>query len=253
MPSPLLLDSFPAPPTHIPSSPNPPPTGPPSLPLPPVPGPSRISEHEQLLLLSSLARRNSNYSVSSPPRRQSTLPNDLRSPRTRSFTHAHNESISEIDVNDILAAVDDTDDLDPAPSPQMSLDELALNHPRPSSPDIPSILSATPRPLRTSLSRSRLRSTTLDRRRVASDTFTPAASLPLATLRRPASHGPFLHHSSSEQRDSDLPYLQRQSVLNPDSDPDHDHPDDDSDSSIDLHTPLPYVPLPSPSLPLTSP
>ncbi|KAF9471885.1 hypothetical protein BDN70DRAFT_925951 [Pholiota conissans] len=87
-PVPLLLESFPAPPSHIPPTPttpagtpnlngpsstsssttsNPPPTGPPSTPLPPVPGPSRISEHEQLLLLSSLAPRNrrSNYSVMS--------------------------------------------------------------------------------------------------------------------------------------------------------------------------------------------
>ena len=65
VPVPLLLEAFPVPPTHIPptpTTPNPPPTGPPSLPLPPVPGPSRISEHEQLLLLSSMGRRGSRYS-----------------------------------------------------------------------------------------------------------------------------------------------------------------------------------------------
>ncbi|KAF8963482.1 hypothetical protein BDZ97DRAFT_998929 [Flammula alnicola] len=72
-PVPLLLESFPAPPSHIPTpttpnAPNPPPTGPPSAPLPPVPGPSRISEHEQFLLLSSAtnrSRRSSKYSVTS--------------------------------------------------------------------------------------------------------------------------------------------------------------------------------------------
>ena len=67
---PVLLEAFPAPPSHIPS-PNPPPTGPPSLPLPPVPGPSRISVDEQLLFLSSVvnrSRRSSRYSVTSSHR-----------------------------------------------------------------------------------------------------------------------------------------------------------------------------------------
>jgi hypothetical protein len=67
---PVLLEAFPAPPSHIPS-PNPPPTGPPSLPLPPVPGPSRISVDEQLLFLSSVvnrSRRSSRYSVASSHR-----------------------------------------------------------------------------------------------------------------------------------------------------------------------------------------
>ncbi len=67
---PVLLEAFPAPPSHIPS-PNPPPTGPPSLPLPPVPGPSRISVDEQLLFLSSVvnrSRRSSRYSVASSQR-----------------------------------------------------------------------------------------------------------------------------------------------------------------------------------------
>ncbi|KAF8148380.1 hypothetical protein B0H34DRAFT_802925 [Crassisporium funariophilum] len=79
-PVPLLLESFPAPPSHIPptpttASPNPPPTGPPCVPLPPLPGPSRISEHEQFLLLSSVtnrSRRSSKYSVASS-RRESVI------------------------------------------------------------------------------------------------------------------------------------------------------------------------------------
>jgi hypothetical protein len=55
----------PAPPSHIlPVPANPPPTGPPTNPLPPLPSrPSRISEHEQLFILSSVRpRRSSNYS-----------------------------------------------------------------------------------------------------------------------------------------------------------------------------------------------
>ena len=66
VPVPLILSSFPAPPSHIPPTPssNPPPTGPPTDPLPPLPsGPSRISEHEQLFILSTVrSRRSSNYS-----------------------------------------------------------------------------------------------------------------------------------------------------------------------------------------------
>ncbi|KDR74606.1 hypothetical protein GALMADRAFT_227102 [Galerina marginata CBS 339.88] len=84
-PVPLLLESFPIPPTHIPPTPttpnslvivNPPLSGPPSTPLPPVPGPSRISEHEQLLLLSSAvnrSRRSSKYSVTSSSQRESVI------------------------------------------------------------------------------------------------------------------------------------------------------------------------------------
>ncbi len=62
----VLLEAFPAPPSHLPQGlSNPPPTGPPSVPLPPVPGPSRVSVDEQLLFLSSVAqrsRRSSRYS-----------------------------------------------------------------------------------------------------------------------------------------------------------------------------------------------
>ncbi|EDR02390.1 uncharacterized protein LACBIDRAFT_309719 [Laccaria bicolor S238N-H82] len=58
-PVPILLESFPIPPTFIPSTPttaNPPPSGPPSTPLPPVPGPSRISEYDTLNLLFAASR-----------------------------------------------------------------------------------------------------------------------------------------------------------------------------------------------------
>ncbi|TFK21025.1 hypothetical protein FA15DRAFT_682284 [Coprinopsis marcescibilis] len=69
-PVPLLIDAFPAPPSHIPLTPsashfNPPPSRPPSVPLPPVPGPSRLSDADtlQFLLSSSRSRRSSKYSL----------------------------------------------------------------------------------------------------------------------------------------------------------------------------------------------
>ncbi|TCD60040.1 hypothetical protein EIP91_010849 [Steccherinum ochraceum] len=85
---PLLLSSFPAPPTHIPASPipgspfgipspmsapsmaalanNPPPSLPPSSPLPPVPGPSPISEQDTLMFISAArSRRASKLSLAS--------------------------------------------------------------------------------------------------------------------------------------------------------------------------------------------
>ncbi|KAA1472356.1 hypothetical protein DENSPDRAFT_176241 [Dentipellis sp. KUC8613] len=71
-PVPLLLSSFPAPPSFIPTnalsspSPNPPPSLPPASPLPPLPGPSPISEEETLIFISaSRSRRTSRISVSS--------------------------------------------------------------------------------------------------------------------------------------------------------------------------------------------
>ena len=67
---PFLLESFPAPPSHIPTSPlptsNPPPSLPPSTPLPPLPGPSPIDERETRMLISaSRSRRASKISLSS--------------------------------------------------------------------------------------------------------------------------------------------------------------------------------------------
>ncbi|KAI0088328.1 hypothetical protein BDY19DRAFT_192195 [Irpex rosettiformis] len=83
---PLLISSFPAPPSHIPSTPlgtplcfpgasplpsplhatNPPLSLPPSAPLPPVPGPSPITEHETLAFISAArSRRASKLSLAS--------------------------------------------------------------------------------------------------------------------------------------------------------------------------------------------
>lgn len=92
---PLLLSSFPLPPSHIPSnaplvpspsltfphSPpsihaNPPPSLPPASPLPPIPGPSLVSQHETLAIMSAArSRRTSKMSlnsISSYSRRSST-------------------------------------------------------------------------------------------------------------------------------------------------------------------------------------
>ncbi|KAG6840277.1 hypothetical protein C0991_007765 [Blastosporella zonata] len=184
---PLLIGSFPAPPTHIPqtpTSPNPPLSRPPSTPLPPIP---RL-------------------------RRQ-------------------HESISSIDMGDILATSDDEDD-----DILFSLPPLSRTFafpPRPSSPDIATIISATPRPRAHSLHKSKSR----------------------PSIRRRASDGPYnMYHHSPEASDDDdtrswidhdeygkpLPTeedirfakLERQLEAS-DS--------EGSDSSLDLHTPLPHL------------
>lgn len=75
---PLLISSFPAPPSHIPTTPlpgtvlsplaapNPPLSLPPSSPLPPVPGPSPVTEHETLAFISAArSRRASKMSIAS--------------------------------------------------------------------------------------------------------------------------------------------------------------------------------------------
>ncbi|KAG5634705.1 hypothetical protein H0H81_001052 [Sphagnurus paluster] len=134
---PLLIGSFPAPPTHIPTtptSPNPPLSRPPSTPLPPVPGPSRISGHESLLLLSaSRSRRSSRFSATSES--PSPSPTTATHPHSIAFSiseHRHNESLSEIDVRDILAAVPDDDD--PLSPTEHALDGLPPLSLRPSFP-----------------------------------------------------------------------------------------------------------------------
>ncbi|GJE96292.1 hypothetical protein PsYK624_124860 [Phanerochaete sordida] len=89
-PRPLLLDDFPIPPSHIPTTPlatpisitipspgpssssNPPLSLPPSSPLPPVPGPSPISDHETLMFISAeRSRRLSKMSMASSMSRYS--------------------------------------------------------------------------------------------------------------------------------------------------------------------------------------
>ncbi|KAG6811428.1 hypothetical protein H0H92_007389 [Tricholoma furcatifolium] len=158
---PLLIGSFPAPPTHIPATPtspnnNPPLSRPPSSPLPPLPGSSSSS---RFLF---------------PPRKPH---------------HRSNDSISEIDVRDILDADVTTDEDDDvlAALPPLSRTPRAASFPanvqatpssaptpinkpkrsftlptpataRSASPDIPSIISSTPRPRATSLHKSKSRS-----------------------------------------------------------------------------------------------
>lgn len=85
---PLLLDDFPIPPSHIPTTPlatplslvlpspgpapNPPLSLPPTSPLPPVPGPSPITQHETLMFISAeRSRRLSKISMASTASRYS--------------------------------------------------------------------------------------------------------------------------------------------------------------------------------------
>lgn len=136
-PVPLILSSFPAPPSHIPINPpppppsnsNPPPTGPPSSPLPPLPsGPSRISDHGQLLLLSSL-RRSSTYSqrdsitINGTPNRDSVISSHPSRPQ-----HVHHKSMA--------------DPIDP----QMLPLGLQLEDPRPPPTPSPAVASFSPLP-----------------------------------------------------------------------------------------------------------
>jgi hypothetical protein len=76
---PLIIGSFPAPPTHIPSTTNPPPSRPPSVPLPPVPHHGHDSDDDLLHLALS----------------GTTLP-------TKKLRHVANESISSIDMRDLM-------------------------------------------------------------------------------------------------------------------------------------------------------
>ncbi|GLB40117.1 hypothetical protein LshimejAT787_0706270 [Lyophyllum shimeji] len=126
-------------PAH-PHQPQPAAVPPPSTPLPPVPGPSRISGHESLLLLSaSLARQSSRMSTASditrPPSAAEPPHSPTIQPRTIAFSiseenmptprkHHANESISEIDVRDILNAVPDDD-------PPTDTDDILAALPKP--------------------------------------------------------------------------------------------------------------------------
>ncbi|KAJ7594068.1 hypothetical protein C8J56DRAFT_925927 [Mycena floridula] len=71
---PVLLESFPTPPSFLPQVSYPPLSAPPSSPLPPVPGPSRISEADTFALLTA-SRRSSKFSVASSNRPDSIASN----------------------------------------------------------------------------------------------------------------------------------------------------------------------------------
>ncbi|CCL98737.1 uncharacterized protein FIBRA_00742 [Fibroporia radiculosa] len=131
---PLLLSSFPAPPTHIPASPftplstpisvptsassgilNPPPSLPPSSPLPPVPGPSPITEHETLMFISAArSRRASKLSLAS---------SSSYSRRNSTATLASNGSGSNASVPSLSLSVSAT----PVDSSTRSLRTLSSN------------------------------------------------------------------------------------------------------------------------------
>ncbi|KAF8901944.1 hypothetical protein CPB85DRAFT_1457805 [Mucidula mucida] len=221
---PLLLESFPEPPSFIPPSPslpvspNPPPSRPPASPLPPVPGPSRFSWHDAQRLLGT-----------------------------------RDDSISSISMHD-LPADDDDDDLEAittitttAAAPKResvrswkstfsdrSVRPIALSQSTSSiptgrsvSPEITDIISRTPRP-----------------RRSASTTFSArstSTSRPPSSTRRRASSPIGLAYdrsstftAASTWEDSfidDYGELERQL----------EGEGSDSDSSLDLHTPLPHL------------
>ena len=209
---PLLIQSFPAPPTYIPptpTSPNPPPSRPPSVPLPPLPGPSRILGQESFYISNGTRRPASKLSLASldrsrppstfsPPRSplvnekrrpddnkdillglhmdlngalsDADLDTDFPSPSTspsRTRHHRHHradESISSIDMRDILAATAGSSDTeqDPTPilAPSPSFHSRTFPFPAPPSspprsppsPDIAAIISSTPRPSRSRVS-----------------------------------------------------------------------------------------------------
>ncbi|KAF8638859.1 hypothetical protein AX17_001915 [Amanita inopinata Kibby_2008] len=125
-----LLESFPSPPTHIPSS-NPPPSLPPSLPLPPLPGPSPISDNflrrsivfSRNSIVGNATREDAFLTPPEPLSRLSVSPfplsdidddddgDDAISTTERPAprrTHRFNESISDIQLP--LADQDDEDD-----------------------------------------------------------------------------------------------------------------------------------------------
>ncbi|KAF5384208.1 hypothetical protein D9615_003100 [Tricholomella constricta] len=305
---PLLIQSFPAPPSHIPTtptSPNPPLSRPPTTPLPPVPGPSRISGHESLLLLSaSRSRRSSRMSLASESSRPASPPRSPAHPHSIAFSiseelanndflkdvgdedalldiavppdmptprkHGHNESISDIDVRDILEAVLDVDDAHDAPAlPRLrsaprsaprtlsvadpidphAMPTRSFTFPTPRktifhddppprsspSPDISTIISTTPRPV--------LRS------RASSSASGPRSSdLPYVPYGAYGIYG----DEPAEDDDDTRSWIDHDEYGKPLPPPRKDvweklerqlegSESDASDSSLDLHTPLPHL------------
>ncbi|KAF8652817.1 hypothetical protein AX16_004140 [Volvariella volvacea WC 439] len=266
---PLLLESFPVPPSHIPqtpSSPGPPPSRPPSFPLPPVPGPSKISEHDTLLFLTS--RRSSRLSVAT--RRDSVISTSSStggsgrgggsvSPGPESITNSPSPlagrpsiafSISEEDpANDDTYLSSSTTHLSPdqhqlltrltvSPVP---LSDISDDESRPPPPPMLSFRS-----LRSSqdagLSMSMLSMASLAPRAVSpapslaftiSNPNTPSSKRTANTIRRR------IHHAANESISSidmhDLP------------------PADEEEAAADSQTSLPPLPPKSPSLPMSAP
>jgi hypothetical protein len=239
-----LIHSFPSPPTHI--HVNPPPSRPPSVPLPPLPGPSR---YDTLNILNR-PRRISKISLDIPETsipdydddyddaildlaiRGTTMlptpPSSNPSPIHISRKHRHiaNESISSIDIRDLMLDNDNiyaddsnpnpiypiADPIDPLhirnrhllrgpsassplssppsdPLPPIPGSQISLSPSSPirtASPDIQTIISTTPRPSRRSKSQPRTRSS------VASTSSLPSRSLSKSTsteIKRRASEG----------------------------------------------------------------
>lgn len=207
---PLLLGSFPAPPTHIPrtpTSPNPPPSRPPSSPLPPLPAhvhvPAPTVDSLAAIDVRDILRAASAFDDESGDSRQAALP-----PLARALSVA-----------------------DPIDPQTMSSSRRTIfspsSPPRSPSPDIPAILSATPRPRANSLHKSKFK----------------AANLPYGAYRHP-------DPVPSDDDDYDArSWIDYDDFARPDEESRlselerhlEGFDSDASDSSLDLHTPLPCV------------
>ena len=165
---PLILSSFPAPPSHIPfSSVGPPPTSPPTVPLPPLP--SSASENEQLLSTKISIPLSDSDSDALSDAGERTEDDDTDSDNRAIINiipPRHHLSLSQGGLGGIMVTrTTTTTRIDPPKTIQgqtrndeMTLDELiaiTTSHPSPNtstqpqrtpSPDIVDILSATPRP-----------------------------------------------------------------------------------------------------------
>jgi len=132
---PLIIQSFPSPPTHIPSTINPPPSRPPSLPLPLLPP---TPNHDTLLSYSysrppsvleeqhpSLTR----ISISPMPALSDNDYDDQVVNTPNHHRHQANESISSIDMRDLMLD-DDENVYAEGVAPPQDLDIAKLNRPR---------------------------------------------------------------------------------------------------------------------------
>ncbi|KAG7451478.1 uncharacterized protein BT62DRAFT_927190 [Guyanagaster necrorhizus] len=227
---PLLLESFPVPPSFIPPTPttsiNPPPSRPPATPLPPVPGPSRFSFQDSQRILG--ARDDSLSSISMQDLPSNDDDNDggdddlnalttsriLPSPHSSKSTSTH--SFKKI-----------TPTRSAKPLSKSTPAIPASNLDRAISPDITTIISRTPKPRRSASTTFSLRSTS-----------TSKALSSASTSRRTSSPIGLPYDRSSkattwEETDFIDDYGELERELEGER--------TDSDSSLDLHTPLPHL------------
>ncbi|KAG6901171.1 hypothetical protein C0995_016084 [Termitomyces sp. Mi166 len=252
----LLLGSFPAPPTHIPASPasaNPPPSRPPSSPLPPLP--ARRRDHRPNESISSIDVRDILQAATWSD------DDDARLPLLQAATWSDDDDAR---LPPRARALSVADPIDPQttiprsftfPSPRRTVFSPS-SPPRSPSPDIPAIISATPRPRASSLHKSKH-----PPRRVSQ-------GLPYLALTASSPYGLYRHSDAMDTPTSDdddtrswidhdefghpLPPPPKSKPVN-DWSPEEERrfaqlerqleasDSDASDSSLDLHTPLPHL------------